>query len=178
MKKSNTLFLVSTFVVLCLATSCSNNNAELEKLRAENVLLKQQLGTENNSSINSPGLVFDSLSQAARSTALFRNKAAGDMLVIPASWRFDKSDFKTEINLADVVYFRFYPLISETILGDTLRLAMVPVDKNGNDLVGTEGDPRVYNFTMNCPDVCSQNNVLNTDAKSLPKLTSTTFIKQ
>ncbi len=153
MKKFNTLLIIPIMLVFIITTSCGNN-AEVEKLKAE----LQSLKTENESlkgkaSINGAAMVFDSLAQAARATLLFQTKQSGDKLVIPVSWRFDKADFKNEICDTEVAYFRFYPSLNENIVGDSLRLIMVPVDSKGNDLVGTEGDPRVYNFTLNCPSV-------------------------
>lgn len=110
-------------------------------------------------------IAYNTLEEAQRATSLFRNHPAGSDIVIPVSWRFLKSDF---INLLDdgTEFMKFYPCFNDTIAGDTMRLAMVPVNKKGDDMIGVDGNTKVYNFSQNCPAACSSPNVLNTDAKS------------
>lgn len=156
--------------LLAILLSCCTNK-EVEQLRAENASLKQMIAAASfpfseEEKINSRKDQFGTLAEARDATKDFRNHAKDSDIVIPVSWRFVRADFHHLVSDTTIQYVRFYPCLNSKIEGDTLRLAMVMVKSDGNDVIGEDNNTMIYNFTQNCPSYCSIENILTSDKKA------------
>ena len=70
----------------------------------------------------------------------------------PISFRFSKEDFIGILNEKDVQHVNLYPA---RLNDGTLKLLVVGVDSNCNDIIYTEGESSgIYDFAVPCPNIC------------------------
>ena len=100
------------------------------------------------------------LSQAVEETGLWQAEGMQGQPPKKIAWRFDRGDFDHLLDEPGAAYIRIYPAMNDE---REVTLTAVAVDAEGNDMIGTEENSGVYDFTCPCPNTCDVNSPLNHD---------------
>jgi hypothetical protein len=166
-----------TFTSCFLLAACGDSNNS--NLASENAALKREVdsltlllnpvqeramarmaleaASEAPSTINCRRLA--SLDEGMEFAKNFHGMQSKESIDVPSAWLFDAYVFDSLLAVDGASFIRFYPAI---VKGDKhLTMIAVPADEAGNDILGEDNKPHIFDFTTICPQECGVNNQLN-----------------